>query len=416
MRHATRVSRKTKSPFIQADFVELLASPGPRRGCRGKRGRTRPPPPPARRARLGRDEGASRKTPTEPAAETERAMARLQWGPRRGCRGKPGDGERRDETIPATLQWGRRDEGVAENAQEYLDHEAQVPSELRSGPATRVLAENDIIELGEAPRSMLASMGPRRGCRGKRIRTGARWRRDGLTLQWGRDEGVAENPPARAPQAAPGPSRLQWGRDEGVAENTRDTGYAPAGSRPVLRMGAATRVSRENQVAGGTDNGDYNSSASMGPRRGCRGKPSGSPVICLPFGHDRVEWGRDEGVAENPCAEPTSGYGRWPASDWGRDEGVAEKGPLGMRTVGRSARTGLSGPRRGCRGNVPATARQPGRCRRAFQSGPRRGCRGKRWIVGLRRPQSRLPRFNGGRDEWCSRKTQSAMRRSTDRT
>ncbi len=68
-------------------------------------------------------------------------------------------------------------------------------------------------------------MGPRRGCRGRPflwiVSTEPR-----CVLQWGRDEGVAED--TRSPGATGEGSELQWGRDEGVAEDSAWCRNSPA--------------------------------------------------------------------------------------------------------------------------------------------------------------------------------------------
>ncbi len=139
-----------------------------------------------------------------------------------------------------------------------------------------------------------ASMGPRRWGRGRRRATPTTPRRDAL-LQWGRDDGVAEDASWREPSwsahrrfngAATMGSRktpsaldasrrpadaLQWGRDDGVAEDAyRD---------PRRWLAVA---------------------ASMGPRRWGRGRRRVVRIARDPPA--RLQWGRDDGVAEDDAS------------------------------------------------------------------------------------------------------------------
>ncbi len=91
--------------------------------------------------------------------------------------------------LKLSLQWGR-DEGVAE----------------------------DKSDRGIGGMGVIASMGPRRGCRGRRFPSKYRAGWCGV-LQWGRDEGVAEDRSILATNNISAYT-LQWGRDEGVAEDS----------------------------------------------------------------------------------------------------------------------------------------------------------------------------------------------------
>ncbi len=183
-------------------------------------------------------------------------------------------------------------------------------------------------------------MGPRRWGRGRprlRERTQAR-----LRLQWGRDDGVAEDAGVRR---HPMDRRwsLQWGRDDGVAE---DPDRLPSGRATIRFNGAATMGSRKTDHSRSRDAADAR--ASMGPRRWGRGRRSGPAMT---GDRRQLQWGRDDGVAEDPCeycdVRPSSsasmGPRRWgrgrrraralpraPRSQlqWGRDDGVAEDAVL----------------------------------------------------------------------------------------
>ena len=60
----------------------------------------------------------------------------------------------------------------------------------------------------------------------------------------------------------------------------------------------------------------------MGPRRWGRGRPSVAASGGYPF--PRLQWGRDDGVAEDGCGG--NGYAAASGLQWGRDDGVAEDG------------------------------------------------------------------------------------------
>ena len=252
---ATRVSRKTSMSNFRR-FRTDQASMGPRRGCRGRPHRRGRPPVTCRHASMG---------------------------PRRGCRGRRivSPARHRDR---GGLQWGR-DEGVAEDQ-----------------------------EGGHRPdRDKVASMGPRRGCRGRRSR--------GAIVRIGRSfNGAAtrvsrKTPGARALRSAR--AGLQWGRDEGVAEDVRNSGCAQAGI----------------------------SQASMGPRRGCRGRRVAvAPAI--------------------PRALPASMGPRRGCR--GRHYRRSALGPPDWASMG---------PRRGCRGRPGLRYSRPDPMPASM--GPRRGCRGR---------------------------------------
>ncbi len=182
-------------------------------------------------------------------------------------------------------------------------------------------------------------MGPRRGCRGRHDSAGhdrggnarfngaaTRVSRKTWSLPWngrlnpGGFNGAATRV-SRKTVSVDSVNRakmvLQWGRDEGVAEDTRSPG--PRARAPSFN-GAATRVSRKTRPGAGTrrhrtrrfngaatrvsrkthdalKSGVFNEVASMGPRRGCRGRP---PSHSLSINcKTKLQWGRDEGVAED---------------------------------------------------------------------------------------------------------------------
>ncbi len=85
-------------------------------------------------------------------------------------------------------------------------------------------------------------------------------------LQWGRDDGVAEDAAIRRPSSHL--DALQWGRDDGVAEDVDSS--VECTRVPMSFNGAATMGSRKTQCR----------------RRLCRWR--------MP-----LQWGRDDGVAED---------------------------------------------------------------------------------------------------------------------
>ena len=231
---------------------------------------------------------------------------RLQWGRDDGV----AEDERRARRIDVRrrLQWGR-DDGVAEDADLADDHDRM---ELQWGRDDGV-AEDAITTGGIA---------------------------DCARLQWGRDDGVAEDAPC-VPRPGSEDRELQWGRDDGVAEDTWRP--APVCSQMLGFNGAATMGSRKTPTHGATPvtPGD----ASMGPRRWGRGRrrsltaprvsPSGfngaatmgsrktMAASLRMSAADRVlQWGRDDGVAEDAGIEPSVAGAR--ELQWGRDDGVAE--------------------------------------------------------------------------------------------
>ncbi len=155
---------------------------GPRRGCRGRRGI--PDEAPHRRECFnGAATRVSRKTGGNELLQ--RVYAGFNGAATRVSRKTTGPSSKHGPIRK--LQWGR-DEGVAE----------------------------DPLRVGHIDRLRVASMGPRRGCRGRRNQVDAE-KRPPAELQWGRDEGVAEDS-ADSSRPTPAPW-LQWGRDEGVAED-----------------------------------------------------------------------------------------------------------------------------------------------------------------------------------------------------
>ena len=155
-----------------------------------------------------------------------------------------------------------------------------------------------------------ASMGPRRWGRGRR---------------------------GRRSESTPG-HWLQWGRDDGVAEDVRPD--VELRGRTVSFNGAATMGSRKTR--------DRASSiaaalpASMGPRRWGRGRRG---AAIRGSGPSRLQWGRDDGVAEDGEAAIVGG-GSW--LQWGRDDGVAEDAATRWRIADAGAAS--MGPRRWGRG------------------------------------------------------------------
>ena len=122
-------------------------------------------------------------------------------------------------------------------------------------------------------------------------------------LQWGRDDGVAEDKDFRT-SLATRMATLQWGRDDGVAEDISPESSSTAG--PSGFNGAATMGSRKTTLHSRMSRrtGSFNGAATMGSRKTWSG-----------FRGDRqrttLQWGRDDGVAEdvNPSKAATSSRG-----------------------------------------------------------------------------------------------------------
>ncbi len=165
----------------------------------------------------------------------------LQWGRDEGVAEDLAAADA--EATRSWLQWGR-DEGVAEDGISF--NPGNLILGCFNGAATRVSRKTIGLIVERSTRH---------------------------PLQWGRDEGVAED--RTNPSRVRTPLKLQWGRDEGVAEDSDSSG-------------------------GGT----FIPSASMGPRRGCRGRPD--PSSPRRRNNTRLQWGRDEGVAED-CARSRPG-------------------------------------------------------------------------------------------------------------
>ncbi len=255
-------------------------------------------------------------------------------------------------------------------------------------------------------------MGPRRGCRGRPSQPSVEMYRAAL-LQWGRDEGVAED--SNTTTLSLTRDSLQWGRDEGVAEDTRteDPNEATYGASMGPRRGCRGRLATnprggmaEIRASMGPRRGcrgrrddpanlAFGDGASMGPRRGCRGRrPSRAAGLSSRE--------RFNGAATRVSRKTWAVLEFWTSYhwlQWGRDEGVAEDWAT---NEGRRWIDGASmGPRRGCRGrrrstrsigprsssfngaatrvSRKTTGRPDGRAVGADASmGPRRGCRGRR--------------------------------------
>ena len=267
------------------------------------------------------------------------------------------------------------------------------------------------------------------GSRKTRVRAGVLLLR--RPLQWGRDDGVAEDSSRTVNKGLGPPGKLQWGRDDGVAED-RPGDPVGATTQPLLQWGRDDGVAED--AAAPAAEGWRSNRASMGPRRWGRGRRTlvdsqGSP--------SELQWGRDDGVAEDAAAPAAEGWRsnrasmgprRWgrgrrtlvdsqgsPSElQWGRDDGVAEdvqgadasqgdaQASMGPRRWGRGRRTRT---RRGrllaMRFNGAATmgSRKTNRFFRGSarprlaSMGPRRWGRGRRSSCSPGR--RRHPGFNG---------------------
>ena len=409
---------------------------GPRRGCRGKRAsasgaagalemrrradfngaatrvsRKRDERRPVRQARRrltlqwGRDEGVAENLAAHDRARRHpRARIRLQWGRRRGCRGKRGQCAARGLSSSqasivasigaATSEVSRKTRASWKNDIGRMFTQICRPSIM--GPR-RGVSRKRKPNGGEPVRELhggmrCTSMGPRRGCRGKRDdgkssrtqmptptrdfnvgpRRGCRGKRspchdqgpddDGYkglhrgTRRWCR--GKRKRTPACKAEGKVGRRRLQWGRDEGVfAENATARDDPDLGARGAhgfqwgYRRRGCPCGKREFQIPGKSRAPGFRQLAtSMGPRRGCRGN-HGVAMLSMPARSDasngaatrvsrktsmsstadylqerKLQWGRDEGVAENGARRGWGFPGILTTKQlqWGRDEGVAE--------------------------------------------------------------------------------------------
>ena len=191
--------------------------------------------------------------------------------------------------------------------------------------------------------SYRASMGPRRWCRGKRPRSMS-IRPDLRRLQWGRDDGVAEK--ARTCADADSGTSCFNGAATIVSRKSRESPALQARSR-TASMGP--RRSCRGKYVVRRDGADDADLASMGPRRWCRGKCA---FVCVQ---------REPGDRFNGAATMVSRKGgavlaadieasRW--LQWGRDDRVAEKDREGTQRA--DSEQASMGPRRSCRGKMPA--------------------------------------------------------------
>ena len=156
-------------------------------------------------------------------------------------------------------------------------------------------------------------MGPRRWGRG-RVELAAKLRKSPLQLQWGRDDGVAEEV---CPTIVLARGDASWGRDDGVAEEPempRGGRGAPPRFNGAATMGSRKRARRRDGLRGGTG-------ASMGPRRWGRGR-------ARRFASSRCRRPSFNGAAtmgsrKSKTGSPSEGRGH--VLQWGRDDGVAEE-------------------------------------------------------------------------------------------
>ncbi len=161
-----------------------------------------------------------------------------------------------------------------------------------------------------------------------------------VRLQWGRDEGAAEK--SKVAKDSPVAAGLQWGRDEGAAEKAGVVGQAAARAAASMGPRRGCRGKGRRRVRPGA----VERPASMGPRRGCRGK----------------------GWSGTPTASSTCGF-----------NGAATRVPrksLDRLLSGHGGVFASMGPRRGCRGKGATSMTWNSRVEQASM-GPRRGCRGK---------------------------------------
>ena len=264
--------------------------------------------------------------------------------------------------------------------------------------ATTMVSWKAQYDAGYVDGIRVASMGPRRRCRGRRLvlrpnfavgdprfngaTTMVSWKAHAeptrptwlaVWLQWGHDEGVVEGD---RPYSGSDRRRqqLQWGHDEGVVEGS--TRAASTSARRVV--------------------------ASMGPRRRCRGRRCTCRASLFDTGNP-LQWGHDEGVVEGvtPILEPERLLARfngattmvsWKAPitvpvereqtdtlQWGHDEGVVE-GHVGTSDHFTDMAVASMGPRRWCRGRRASRTRMPIVDASPASMGPRRWCRGRRLV------------------------------------
>ena len=218
--------------------------------------------------------------------------------------------------------------------------------------------------------------------------------------RWGRGR-----PPA-PPPCRPAQTRLQWGRDDGVAEDRgppRQRGGQGHASMGPRRWGRGRRKVSHLGVG--------HVAASMGPRRWGRGRRAPDEVLAAALvrfngaatmgsrktswselrpglGFTWLQWGRDDGVAEDVAMLRIRLL--LVQLQWGRDDGVAEDAKFGQR--GFRIASASMGPRRWGRGRLRADRQgQVGRIR--FNGAATMGSRKTR--ADRHRGQSAWECFNG---------------------
>ena len=230
---------------------------GPRRRCRGRRARTDAPERLDCSLQWGHDEGV---------VEDDR-MAGWRPSPRRCFNGattkvswKTRQALMRRLRQDTQLQWGH-DEGVVED----VAWRTRLASAARrfNGATTKCRGRRArCIAIGQSV--VLASMGPRRRCRGRR-RPRIPHTRIVQSLQWGHDEGSWKT---RHCARSRSPSFACFnGATTSVVEELRT-------SQSSVRVTIASMGPRRRVVEDGDDGPGCPQSAvaSMGPRRRCRGR------------------------------------------------------------------------------------------------------------------------------------------------
>ncbi len=262
------------------------ASMGPRRGRRG-----RPRTLELNDARLTMLQWGHGEVAVEDMVFQIYTIARLpqlQWEPRRGRRGRLEDG-RQVMVYVHELQWGHGEVAVEDDTNSCLnrarDHASMGPRRGRRGR---------LLDRHEAEIAELASMGPRRGRRG---------RRDAVRQEGTRGEGASNGATARSPWKTLYP-------------------FAPYRERFELKWGHGEVAVEDAAVRSG---GDLAPQASMGPRRGRRGRLSeaGRSVVTSL----KLQWGHGEVAVEDPGGARVA-LTAYKMLQWGHGEFAVDDCPL----------------------------------------------------------------------------------------
>ena len=228
----------------EAERLRYGPSMGPRRGCRGKPCSRIPARPLLRKMlRIGAATRVSRKTragamcmqPARPTICFNGAATRVSQEKTGSSKGPNVVGTR---SLSASI-------GAATRVSRKPTWRSIISTTMTKSAATRVSRKNEVVAVFPGG-DMDQATNVRRGCRWSGVNARGQGRLPRPELQWGRDEGVAENAGrAHGDARVHLPACFRWGRDEA-----------------------------------------------------CRGKPVRRVVCLVGDAGNSFEWGRDEGVAE----------------------------------------------------------------------------------------------------------------------